>query len=233
LFLIKKIDLVFFLFDLYKMPFVVSIEGNIGSGKSTIINALKSTNTIEGVPVVYVDEPVKQWEDIKNKDGKNMIELFYENPSRYSFAFQMMAYISRLTLLKDAIETHPNSIIITERCLQTDYNVFAKMLYEQGTLLEEEYAIYTKWFDAFAKDSAISAIVYVYCDPEVSFERCKKRNRTGESIPLEYLVRCHQKHEDWIQGQTDPIDTLIIDNNTTELPGALFSIHTFISNLVK
>jgi deoxyadenosine/deoxycytidine kinase len=111
--------------------------------------------------------------------------------------------------------------------------VFAKMLYEQGTLLEEEYAIYTKWFDAFAKDSAISAIVYVYCDPEVSFERCKKRNRTGESIPLEYLVRCHQKHEDWIQGQTDPIDTLIIDNNTTELPGALFSIHTFISNLVK
>lgn len=213
-----------------KMP-VISIEGNIGSGKSTIINALKATATIEGVPVVYVDEPVRQWEMIKSKDGKNMIELFYADPDRYSFAFQMMAYISRLALLKEAVEANPNAIIITERCLKTDYNVFAKMLHDQGTLLQEEYAIYTNWFTTFSKDSDISAIIYIYCYPEVSYERCKKRQRAGENIPLEYLIRCHEKHEEWIHQETVP--TLIHDNNTAELSDVLFSIHYFISNLVK
>lgn len=213
------------------MPLIVSIEGNIGSGKSTIINALKATSTIEGVPVVYVDEPVRQWESIKNKEGKNMIELFYANPERYSFAFQMMAYISRLALLKEAVEANPNAVIITERCLKTDYNVFAKMLHEQGTLLDEEYAIYTNWFNAFSKESEISAIVYVYCHPEVSYERCKKRQRTGENIPLEYLTRCHEKHEQWIHQET--INKLIQDNNTAELDDVLFSIHAFISSMLK
>jgi deoxyadenosine/deoxycytidine kinase len=93
-----------------------SIEGNIGSGKSTIIRALKKEfDTISNIPVVFVDEPVKQWESIQNEEGKNMIELFYGNQSRYGFAFQMMAYISRLALLQEAIRENPNAIIITER----------------------------------------------------------------------------------------------------------------------
>ena len=43
-----------------------------------------------------------------------------------AFPFQMMAYISRLSLLKNAIRENPDSIIICERCLQTDKYVFAK-----------------------------------------------------------------------------------------------------------
>jgi deoxyadenosine/deoxycytidine kinase len=160
-----------------------------------------------------------------------MLQKFYANQAEYSFAFQMMAYISRLALLKEAVEANPNAVIITERCLKTDYNVFAKMLHEQGTLLDEEYAIYTNWFNAFSKESEISAIVYVYCHPEVSYERCKKRQRTGENIPLEYLTRCHEKHEQWIHQET--MNKLIQDNNTAELDDVLFSIHAFISSMLK
>ena len=54
-----------------------SIEGNIGSGKSTLIRALKKEfNTISDMQVIFVDEPVAQWETIQSEDGKNMIELF-------------------------------------------------------------------------------------------------------------------------------------------------------------
>ena len=207
---------------------IISVEGNIGSGKSTILSALrKLSSDIDGAPVFYVDEPVRQWEQITNKDGKNMIELFYANPSKYAFSFQMMAYISRLTMLKDAIKNHPRSIIITERCLLTDYNIFASMLHEQGNLLEEEFAIYKQWFDYFQKDVPISAIVYIQCDPTVSHARCKSRARVGEDIPLDYLVKCHQKHEDWIHSESIP--TLTIQNDTAKIDDVLMNICDFIS----
>ena len=78
-----------------------SIEGNIGSGKSTFIDNLKNRlKHVYGIPVIYVPEPVEEWESIQSTDGKNMIELFYSDPKQYAFAFQMMAYITRLVYLK-------------------------------------------------------------------------------------------------------------------------------------
>jgi deoxyguanosine kinase len=216
------------------MVLVISIEGNIGSGKSTIIKEIKkSFPRIYGVDVVYVDEPVSQWEQIKSKDGKNMLELFYADPVKYSFSFQMMAYISRLILLKEAIEDNPNSVIITERCLLTDYNIFASMLYEQGKMSEEEFAIYKKWFHYFQFEVVMSAVIYIQCDPEVSHDRCTQRCRPGEqAISLDYLTDCHNKHETWMKREM--ISTLIINNDdpmdVSRMDDILFEITDFISD---
>jgi deoxyadenosine/deoxycytidine kinase len=204
-----------------------SIEGNIGSGKSTLIRALKEFEEISDIPVVFVDEPVTQWESIKNKDGKNMIELFYGNQARYAFAFQMMAYISRLNMLQEAIRKHPNAIIITERCLLTDYNIFAKLLYENKSMLQEEYEIYVRWFDSF-QNIKIDGTIYVRTDVEVAFERCQQRSRTGETIDKEYLKQCHEKHEEWMSFG----NPFIIDNNVTEQEEAVWMIHDYIQDVV-
>lgn len=215
------------------MPLVISIEGNIGSGKSTIINEMKKTCfKIYGLDVVYVDEPVTQWEQIKSKDGKNMLELFYADPVKYSFSFQMMAYISRLILLKEAIKNNQNKVIITERCLLTDYNIFASMLYEQGKMSEEEYTIYKKWFHYFQNDIVMTAIIYVQCDPEISHARCLKRCRSGEDLSLEYLTDCHTKHEDWMNREM--MSTIVINNNDEldeeRMNDIMFEITCFISD---
>ena len=215
-------------------PMIISVEGNIGSGKSTILKALRAYPDIQGIPVVYLDEPVSQWEQIKSNDGKNMIELFYANPSKYAFAFQMMAYISRLTLFKEAIREHPKCILITERCLLTDYHIFASMLHEQGNMLDEEYAIYKQWFHVFQQDIPITAIVYIRCDPAISFERCKKRGRVGEEIPLEYLTKCHDKHEAWMSTLKNTwTSTTTIENETATLDEVLCTIHMEIEALLK
>ena len=63
--------------------------GNIGSGKSTIINYLK---TIENPNIVFVDEPVNEWLNIKS-NGKNALELFYEDQSEIHFGFKFGVYI--------------------------------------------------------------------------------------------------------------------------------------------
>ncbi len=77
---------------------IVSIEGNIGSGKSTVVNTLcEYFNGRESNGNVYfLEEPVNEWVKIQDLEGKNIIEKFYEDQDKYSFSFQMMAYISRL-----------------------------------------------------------------------------------------------------------------------------------------
>ena len=95
---------------------IVSIEGNIGSGKSTLLQHLKDSLK-DREDIVFLKEPVDEWETIRDKEGKTMLQKFYADQDRYSFSFQMMAYISRLALLRDAIRENPNAILITERSL--------------------------------------------------------------------------------------------------------------------
>ena len=73
----------------------------------------------------------------------------------------MMAYISRISLLKKAIKSNPGKIIISERCVLTDKNVFAKMLYDSGKIEEVNYKIYLQWFDEFIEDIPVSGM-YMY-----------------------------------------------------------------------
>ena len=105
------------------MATIISIEGNIGVGKSTIVDLLKSKYNKEGnQSIIFLQEPVQQWETIMDESGVSILERFYKDQKSWSFAFQIMAYISRLSILKDAVKKNPNSIIITERSLFTDIN---------------------------------------------------------------------------------------------------------------
>lgn len=177
------------------MSQIISIEGNIGSGKSTILNSLKQ-HFKENKNIIFLQEPVAEWDKIRDKNNITILSKFYENQKKYSFSFQMMAYISRLSLLKDTIEKNPESIIITERCLNTDRHVFAKMLYDSGNLEDIEYQIYLQWFDHFSNIMKIQKIIYLKTDPKTCHSRINKRNRDGESnISIDYLENCHNYHE--------------------------------------
>ena len=182
---------------------IISIEGNIGSGKTTLLAELKSKFG-DNKNIVFLKEPVDDWATITDVNGVTMLEKFYMNQKEYSFPFQMMAYISRLALLKNAIKENPNGIIITERSLYTDREVFAKMLYDSGCIELVNYKIYLKWFDTFAQECPVSKIIYVNTDPKICFDRIKKRSRTGESnIPFDYLENCHKYHNDMLDTSKD------------------------------
>jgi deoxyadenosine/deoxycytidine kinase len=182
------------------MTYIFSIEGNIGSGKSTLVKELKkSVPNILDKKVVYVQEPVNEWSKIKDKKGETILEKFYADQHKYAFSFQMMAYISRLALLRNIVRENPDAIIITERSVFTDREVFAKMLYDEGKIEDVDYQIYLKWFDEFIEEIPITGLIYVTTTPEKSKQRVDLRARVGESIPLPYLQRCHDYHESWIK----------------------------------
>lgn len=184
---------------------IVSIEGNIGSGKSTLFKQLKEYYK-ENKNVIFLKEPVDEWSTIKDENGITILEKFYADQHSYSFAFQIMAYISRLKILKNAItdaqknsNDDDNLVIITERSLHTDKMVFAKMLYESGKIELIKYNIYLNWFDTFSEEYPIHKVIYIKAKPILCYDRIIKRSRTGEHIPIEYLNNCDIYHDNMIK----------------------------------
>ena len=92
------------------------IEGNIGSGKTTLINKLREKEKYE-----VIEEPVNQWLSIKGDSNKNLLGLFYEDPQRYAYLFQTMVFKTRLQSLDKPQE---KDIRFSERSIWTDKYVF-------------------------------------------------------------------------------------------------------------
>ena len=202
---------------------IISIEGNIGSGKTTLLSMVKKRfgeYMGSSKSVVYVPEPVSSWESIKDEDGKSMLDLLYADTKTHSFAFQMMAYITRVKAMKKARKDNPEAILVCERCLQTDSEVFARMLKEQGNIKLVHWKIYNEWVKEMSEEWKPDLVVYVRCSPEKSFERVKKRARDSESsVPLEYLADCHSKHEDWLMNSECSIGKMIVFDGEKEFVG--------------
>jgi len=221
------------------MTTIISIEGNIGSGKSTFVKALQSyfnkTDKLNKKKIYFLQEPVNIWETIKNNDGENIIECFYKNQDKYAFSFQMMAYISRLSLLRKAVR-EGYDYIFTERCVNTDRNVFAKMLYDSGKIEKINFEIYTKWFDEFIEEFNNFHYIYIKTNPEKALERINKRARLGETIPLEYLKECNKYHNNWLE-TIESTNIIILDgnidrNNVDSYSDWHYLINTFIDKNV-
>ena len=190
---------------------IISIEGNIGSGKSTLVKKLKAELSEE--EYYFVDEPVETWQSIQDTSGVNIINKFYGDQAKWAFSFQMMAYISRVSMLKRAIRENPGKIIVTERCVDTDKEVFAKMLYDDGLIEEINYSIYNRWFEEFSSEITISGTVYVKTCPVVCSARVIERAREGETIPLGYLQKCHHYHETWLSTLPKENTIFTLDGN--------------------
>lgn len=204
---------------------IVSIEGNIGSGKSTLLEQLKHKYS-QRANILFLKEPVDEWAQIKDKEGNTMLQKFYANQEKYSFPFQLMAYISRIKILRETIDNimkmpiHANEkqnsyIIITERCVYTDKFVFAKMLYDNNKMEDVCYQIYLHWFEEFSKICQINSIIYVNTNPIICYNRIHKRARDGEElIPLTYLENCHEYHEKFLsETELNDATKLYLDGN--------------------
>lgn len=195
---------------------LISLEGNIGSGKSTFYNYIKEHfsryyNRPNNKSIHFIEEPVDDWVNIKDENG-NLIEHFYKDQEKYSFCFQMTAYISRLSKLRKIIRSsRENDIIITERCIFSDYNVFAKMLYESGKINKIEFQCYKKWFDEFLDEIPGILFVYIKTDFNNCHSRIIKRSREGEeTISKKYLESCEFYHEEWLK---DEVNKITFDGN--------------------
>lgn len=177
---------------------IISVEGNIGVGKSTFINILKAN----WEDCEIVSEPVEMWKDIVNLDGKNILQTFYDDIPRWAYSFQNVVCITRMMKIEDMIRNTDSKYIFLDRSLGTDKNVFEIMLYNQGKINHIEHSMYNLWCDFYhnyvrSQDNQI--YIYLRSSPETCLQRIKKRGRVEEeSISFEYLKSLHEYHDAWL-----------------------------------
>jgi len=187
-------------------PFVVSIEGNIGAGKSTMLKFFEKYRDVELIP-----EPVAQWCDV---NGHNLLGKLYEDPKRWSFQFQSYVQLTRLQLLKKPTSC---SVKIIERSIQNNRHCFLENARKEGSLSGAELEVLFSWYDWLNSNIGLplDLIVYLRTSPEVAYERLRKRGRKEEAgVPLEFLESLHQSYEDWLIHKTSgplPAPVLLLD----------------------
>jgi deoxyadenosine/deoxycytidine kinase len=182
-------------------PRFISIEGNIGSGKSTILKIIR-----ENFPELSIlDEPLTEWQNVGEKKNINLLGLYYDKPERWGFTFQIYAFMSRITKWTEYSQMTGKGIRISERSLLSDRYIFASIMRDMTILDEAEHSIYLQFYDYLVNMNQIVdlfGVIYIQCSPETCDKRIKKRSREGEdTIPLDYLQKIHDKHEEWLNSE--------------------------------
>jgi len=193
-----------------KKSFVVSVEGNIGSGKSSMLKYFENDQ------VTAVPEPVDEWQDL---NGHNLLHKLYEDPNRWSFQFQSYIQLTRLRCLRSPTDRR---VKLLERSIQNNRFCFLELAKREKSLSSPELNVLYSWYD-FLDDKMgldLDLIVYLRTDPEVSHERMRKRGRDEESsVPLEFLTNLHQVYEDWLIDQKfgpPEVPVMVMDANQSK-----------------
>lgn len=203
----------------YQNIVLISIESYcIGAGKSYLLNNIQQ----QCPDIVFIKEPINVWESYVESTGENLLELFYKDKKRYSYIFQNCAILSRYKFLKETIDNSLKSdptkrIFITERSIETDKNVFAKMLFHSKDLSKMEYELYLSWYDMINKNCPLlTAIINVKTNLDLSIERIKLRNRHGEDlIDKEYLKNLKKHQEDWFNEVKNKLPIIDVESDET------------------
>lgn len=197
-----------------KCPYIISIDGNIGAGKSTLIEKLQNiylTGSAEEkrkyfgklgeTKIVFMKEPVDVWTSICHTEtGESILEKFYKNPKEYSFPFQVMIYITHLEEYRRVVRENPDcAVLICERSIDAGRHIFTQMLKDDGMIDDLSFQIYKRLFDSTANEFPLSAVMHLEVSPEVCLKQVEKRARDGESaISLEYLEKCDAYYKKWL-----------------------------------
>ncbi len=192
------------------------IEGNIGAGKSTFLRLIQSRVNAQ---IVY--EPCAQWQNVAGS-GHNLLEKFYNDTPRWAYTFQTFAFVSRLVEQSKQMVYNTSGLQILERSVFSDRYCFAHNAHAAGLMSDLEWTLYKEWFN-WLVDQYVphpTGFIYLQTDPEVCFERLKKRGRSEESVvALEYLQSLHACHEKWLIEKQDiahylhDVPVLVLDCN--------------------
>ena len=172
----------------------VAIEGNIGSGKTSLSNLMSDEFNAKIVLERFADNP--------------FLPKFYEDQERFAFPLEMSFLADRYQQLTDDLAQFD----LFKNFIVSDYYIFKSLIFAQVTLQKEEYALYRKMFDIMYKEiSKPDLYIYLYQNTDRLLENIKKRGRVYEqNIEASYLQKIHVGYTNFIKTEQD-LNTLIID----------------------
>ena len=175
---------------------IYALEGNIGSGKTTIMKII--SNHFKDVE--FIEEPVKQWQ---NLGGTNLLDSFYSDPKRWGFSFEFFSMLTKIEALLKAAESD-KPIIIIERSIFSN-RVFMDLSKELGKLDTMEYCMLINTYNFYLAHvyPQISGVIYLDTPVDECIKRITRRNR-GEECTIEksYLEAIKNKMDEMCNSST-------------------------------
>lgn len=193
----------------------ITIEGNIGAGKTTLAHLLSRHFNARLILEQFADNP--------------FLAKFYENPRQNAFPLELFFMAERYKQLKELIHTKDlfQSITIS------DYLFTKCLLFAKVNLPDEEFLLYQRLFDII-NQQLIQPDILIYLHAPVGNLQAniKKRGRAYEqNIPDEYLFNIQQTYTHYIKQHN--IRTLYVDAGKADFLGNESHLKAIIDALGK
>ena len=185
--------------------FIFSIEGSIGSGKSTVIDGLKK---IANDIVVCYKEEVNKWEQ------EGWLKLYYTTPKRSTLAFQCRVHQSFFDIyrrMRNKLKAGVTKQIVVERSSYSAQKIFTKHALRAGLIDVDEYN-FLKNISKQKQGVHPHIFIYIKTNVDKCLERIKKRGRQDEQkIDIGYLEDIDRLHNEVFTESRG--DVRIVDGN--------------------
>ena len=166
------------------MKRTIAIAGNMGSGKSTLVEFLSRTYNVSPF---Y--EP---------NDENPYLEDFYGDMKRWAFQSQLY-FLSNKFRLHQELDRH-GGVVALDRTIFEDAEIFATALYQMRKISKRDWETYQGFYHAIL--DAIrppDLMIYLRCSMRTLRARIQLRGREMEQdVPLAYLKRLERLYEGWI-----------------------------------
>lgn len=179
----------------------ITVEGNIGVGKTTLTHLLAKHFNARLVLEEFAENP--------------FLQKFYESPGQYAFPLELFFMAERYKQLKEMIHTKDLFHSITV----SDYLFTKCLLFAKVNLPEEEFRLYQKLFDIINQQLSFPDIlIYLHAPVQKLQSNIRKRNRSYEqNISDEYLFNIQETYTSYIKHHN--IKTIFIDASNADFLG--------------
>lgn len=179
----------------------ITVEGNIGVGKTTLTHLLARHFNARLILEEFAENP--------------FLPKFYENPGQYAFPLELFFLAERYKQLKDMVHTKDLFHSITV----SDYLFTKCLLFAKVNLPEEEFRLYQKLFEIIHQQLAFpDMLIYLHAPVQKLQANIKKRNRSYEQgISDEYLFNIQETYTNYIKQHN--IKTIFIDASNADFLG--------------
>lgn len=171
----------------------IAIEGNIGSGKTTLATMLSTDYKFRLILESFADNP--------------FLPKFYEDPEKHAFALELFFMAERYHQLKNLHEQD-----LFQPQMISDYFFMKSKLFAKNNLKYDEMQLFNRLFDImFSSLTKPELVIYLYADVVRLQKNIKKRGRDFEQkISNDYLQDLQGTYLDFLKKQND-FPVLILD----------------------
>ncbi len=172
----------------------ITIEGNIGSGKTSLSAKIASDFNAKLILERFADNA--------------FLPKFYEDKTRFAFPLEMSFLADRYKQLSDDIAQYD----LFKEFVVADYHISKSLTFAKVTLSDDEFELYRRFFNVIYKDmQQPNLYVYLYQNTDRLLQNIEKRGRNYEkNIKPDYLERINKGYVAFIKSQPN-LNVKIID----------------------